>query len=149
MQYVPPRTMGNMASMMRIRVTSGSAGRSRRRAMQSGRLTGQRCAMRTATRAPASFARTAISSSTPYSPAGAIVSTLCAPRRPKGAMILWVNRFSGTLPSASPALTAAPASTAGVHCHFLAGSSPGRYMPGTRKNPAFSASCGSGFWRPS
>jgi hypothetical protein len=52
MQYVPPRTTGNIESMMRTRVTSGSVGISRRRATLSGTFTGQFCCIVTSCSTP-------------------------------------------------------------------------------------------------
>ena len=63
MQYVPPRTMGNIESTIRTRVTSGSVGIKRRRATLNGTLTGHFCCIVTRCGVPESPASTAISSS--------------------------------------------------------------------------------------
>jgi hypothetical protein len=61
MQYVPPRTMGNIESMIRTLVTSGSSGMSRRFTMLSGSLTGQSCCIVTEWVSPSASFNTAIS----------------------------------------------------------------------------------------
>lgn len=97
---------------------------------------------------PFSFSITATVSRTLYTPFSRTDFTCHSPFTPKGTMIRWVNSPSGTLPTASPAVTRSPGCTRGVNSQSLLGMGS-RYTPRSRKKPHFSARSGSGFCRPS
>ena len=134
---------------MRTRVTSGSEGISRRRQTLSGVLTGQVCCIVTGLCSPFSSVRTAISFSIVYVPASATLSILHCPDKSNGTITWWVKMLSGTVPSVSPAWTVSPALAVGVNSHRRSVSRPWMYIPGSRKKPTDSASCGRGFCSPS
>jgi hypothetical protein len=75
----------------------------------------------------------ATTSSTRRSPASATSRTVHQPLQPNGTMIRWSITPSGTLPSASPARTEAPASTLGVKAQRRSRSIGARYWPRARK----------------
>ena len=98
---------------------------------------------------PLSFSSTATVSRTLYTPFSRTDFTRHPSSfRPKGTMIRWVNSPSGTLPTASPAVTWSPGFTRGVNSQSLLGMGS-RYTPRCRKKPHCCASSGRGFCRPS
>ena len=64
---------------------------------------------------PFSFSITATVSRTLYTPFSRTDFTFHSPFTPKGTMIRWVNSPSGTLPTASPAVTVTPGCTERVN----------------------------------
>ena len=146
---VPPFAIGNMVSITRHPVISGSAG-SNFSLMGLGLRTGHLWYILSSTSPLPGTSTVAMVSSTVYSPS--LATHFRTPCTSGGTSTLWViSGVSGTSPSISPPETLSPGFTPlGLKCHFLLRSSAGTFIPRLMKMLfATSLIASSGLWIPS